>query len=220
MNKEKLFPALIALVVIAAVIPSALAVPKYYELGNGSSVSAFSGPEPPGGGGLVIQTMVEPGVAGTNFTLDDGQTYSFELFDIWTNETYVNSDDTVPRQITATLDFAVPSSDPTITGDTVGTGIFCGIIQFGQVSWNGPATVVLSGDRTFQVSLSDEIFNIGLFGLSDGPCWGADVKACITQIDSVVVAQETVPDTGNSALLLGVAVVAIGLMAGRTRFPR
>ena len=193
--------------VALSVVPAAFAVPKYYEIGNASSVDAFSDPEPPFA--LVVHTALSPTLTGTNFILDDGQSFTFSFFDIWTDETHVNPDDTVPQNITATLDFFVPSVDPSIGGNTVGTSIFYGIIQYGQVTWNGPAIVTIPGDRQFSVTLSDEHFNFGFFGLNEGEKYGATVEATVEQITS----SNAVPETANTAMLFGAALVGVAFMA-------
>ena len=208
--KTKLLLSSLALSVI--LVSTAAAVPKYYEIGNGSTVSPFQGPEPPGGSGLVIQYAISPTLAGTNFILDDGQMTTFSFFDIWTDETTVNSDDTVARTITATLDFFVPNVDPTITGTTVGQRVFFGILQNGQLTWDGPVIVNVPGDRSFKVTLSDETFNFGLFGLFPGEHKGATVEAKIEQLTSVL----PVPENANTAICLAGALA--GLVAlGRFR---
>ena len=51
---------------------------------------------------------------------NDGGAASFGFFNIWTDEPFVNSDAKSPASISATLDFAVPNLDATITGDTYG----------------------------------------------------------------------------------------------------
>jgi hypothetical protein len=77
------------------------------------------------------------------------------------------------------------------------------------LQWNAPVSTFTLGDRVFCVSLNDAIFNLGLFGLSEGECYGATVKAKVKQISST----SPVPDTGGTLLLLGLSVSAIALLA-------
>ncbi len=96
--------------------------------------------------GLVIHTGRDSDdvALNTSWTLTPGQTSDpFKLFDIWTNESAVNSDDTSPKTITVQFTFNPPPS-PTgsDTGETVGalTG-FLDLFQQGQVTWNTPTHV-------------------------------------------------------------------------------
>ena len=199
---------IMAVALLSAVLtPLALAVPKYYEIAGGSVNANNSDP------GLVLNTSFASGLSGTNFTLDDGQSSSFSFFSIWTDETTVNSDDVVAMNISATLNFSDPLTGATVNGVTFGGSIIFGLVQWGQVQWDGPTTVTL-GDREFSLSLSDEIFNPGLFGLSNGSGCGATVRGTITQIASGPRGV-SVPENGSTAALLGVTVV--GLLFSRKR---
>jgi hypothetical protein len=192
-----------------ALVPGAFAVPKYYEISGGSINGNYSDP------GLVINTSLAPGLAGTSFTIDDGASSTFNFFSIWTNETTVNADDTVSKSISATLNFSDPLTGATVNGVTFGGSIFFGLAQWGQIQWNGPATITL-GDRIFSMSLSDEIFNPGLFGLGNGASCGAIIRATITQISSAAKPSGApVPEQGNTALLLGGALTGLVLFSRR-----
>ncbi len=151
-----------------------------YELGSGSSVDANQD------SGLIINTELDAALADVAFTLDDGDSFTFDFFDIWTPESTLNGDDFVPQAITATLDFDVPDEVVIIDGASGGGLTFFGIVQFGYVVWDNPVTVMTSrGD--FEVSLSNEAFNGGAFGLNEGQGHGATVFATVTQVDSVPI---------------------------------
>jgi hypothetical protein len=140
--------------------------------------------------------------------MNDGQSFTFRFFDIWTDETTVNDDDTFARPISATLNFSVPDFYAEIGGDTVGIN-FLGIIQAGQVIWDDPAPTFTAGDRKFTIDLSNETFNLGLFGLSGGQHFGASVDATVTQVSSYAPSPTTaVPDSGSTVLLLGLGLLA------------
>src|SRR5690606_4463159 len=151
---------------------------------------------------LVIQTYVE-NIAGHGFWLDDWEHETFAFFDIWTDETHVNSDDQTSREISATLIFSVPDAAATVEGRTVGASLL-GSLQAGQVSWDGPAVIEVA-DRRFSVTLSDETFNLGLFGLNEGYKYGASVKATVKQLASWDPAISSVPTP--SAALGGLALI-------------
>jgi VPDSG-CTERM motif len=67
-------------------------------------------------------------------------------------------------------------------------------------------------DRTFGVSLSDEQFNRGLFGLDEGEKYGAVVQATVKQIGSSYV---SVPDNGSTAMLVGLSLLIIASASKR-----
>jgi hypothetical protein len=194
----------VGVILSVALASAALAVPKYYEIAGGNINGNVADP------GLVLNYTLAPGVAGTNFNLNDGNSNAFDFFSIWTNETYVNSDDLVSKAITATLNFSDPLTGATVNGVTFGGSIIFGISQWGEVQWGGPATVTL-GDRVFSLSLSNETFNPGFFGLSNGQSCGAIVRATITQISSTSGSPSQVPEHANTAMLFGVSFAAIML---------
>ena len=195
---------------LGVLAPAALAVSKYYEISGGSVNGNFADP------GLVINTSLAPGLSGTSFILNDGGSSSFNFFNVWTNETTVNSDDLVAMNISATLNFSDPLTGATVNGVTFGGSVIFGLAQWGQIQWNGPTTITL-GDREFSLALSNEVFNPGVFGLSGGQGCGAMVKATVTQILSsgASTTGTSVPDNGSTAMLLGVAVT--GLLISRKR---
>jgi hypothetical protein len=190
----------------------ALAVPKHYEVGSGSVTANTTEP------GLVIETMVKPTVSGTSFTIDNAASFTFSFFDIWTDESTIKADDKVSSAISATLNFIDPFTGATVNGVTVGGSWFKGLSQWGEVTWNGPVQVSVPGDRVFQISLSDVTFNYGFGGLHEGMMCGATVDATITQISSEGGDDQRPPsvsDNGSTAMLMGVALCGILLMARR-----
>jgi len=190
---------LISCVLTCSLFCTAQAVTKSYEMGNESSVVANGADE----SGLIINTAIDPNLAGYDFTLNDGQTATFNFFKIWTNESAVNKDDKVAKAITAYLDFAIPDVSASLSGSSVGIsiGIF-GLIQYGQVTWDGPV-VITSADRTFSIKLDNATFNEGVFGLDEGRCDGALIHAHVTQV------QSRIPDASATLMLLGLGLLAI-----------
>ncbi len=188
-----------SVILFAAAFQGLMAVPLGYDIGTGSTVTANT-TDP----GLIIGTSLSAGLPAVAFTLNDGQSSTFAFFNIWTDESSVNAgEDTVPKTISAYLDFAIPSpnSGTTTTGETYGvrSGLL-GFYQNGQLTWDGPV-MVTAADRTFEISLSDEVFNAGEFwGLG---CKGATVEATVTQRSS------SVPDSSATLSLLGFGMLAI-----------
>ncbi len=207
MNKTQLTLALTTSLTLVA--GTASAVIRNYEIGDSSAVVANS--EDPG---LVIQSSVVSGLENTAFLLDDGQSQTIGFFNIWTDEGTVNSDDKNPRSIVARLDFSVPDEDAVFTGVTFGGKISWLLIlnqEYATVQWDGPVTLDIPGDREFTVSLSDEVFNQGLFALGGV---GATVDATITQLSSEAA---SVPDSGSTLVLMGAGLLTLaGVFAVRS----
>lgn len=144
------------------------------------------------------------------FDLEPNESVTFALFDIWTPETSVNPDDLTPQDITVDMLFSAPPPpfSGSVTGDTSGNKLLCGLIQYGEVAWDGPVTYYFGphGDGELLVTLSDETFNRGLFGLWGGECLGGTVEATFSLVKTA-----TVPDA-SLFLLLGPALLALGAM--------
>ncbi|HJT79815.1 MAG TPA: hypothetical protein VJ719_01350, partial [Chthoniobacterales bacterium] len=172
-------PVAVATFALLLLASSAFAVPLHYEIASGSVTADSAEP------GLVIQTLVNPSLPGTAFTLDNGGAFTFNFFDIWTNEPTINADDLVSSPISATLNFADPFTGATVNGVTVGGKWNQGLSQWGTVTWNGPVTVSLANNRSFTIALTNTEFNYGFGGLNEGALCGATVKATITQLTSV-----------------------------------
>lgn len=189
----------VAVLAVSLSAPSAFAITKHYEVGSGSFVSANS-TDP----GLTINTAIDAGLSGKAFNLDDTQSTTFSFFKIWTTETSVNAgEDTVPKNISATLDFTDPTTGVTVKGVTFGGYFLLG--QYGAITWNGPVVVDVPGDRSFMVTLNNATFDAGFFGLSGGMAKGATIKATVKQISSV-------PDGASTAGLLGLAFLGLGAL--------
>jgi hypothetical protein len=166
--------------------------------------------------GLVIHTA---NVAPDPFAFDltAGESKTFHLFDIWSDEGTVNRDDMQPEPISADFNFTLPETfDGSVAGTTKGyrSGIF-GFFQDGELAWNGPTDLTFGpkGDGHLTVSLSDATFNEGLFGLFGGPCFGASVDATVTLLHDATA----VPEPSGFALM---ALGVLGLAALRRRRSR
>lgn len=164
--------------------------------------------------GLVVHSA---DVASNPFTTMDlavGEHTTFNLFQIWTDESSVNGgEDTDPMPISVDFSFTLPETlGGSVTGTTVGGSFWVGFLKFegGSVDWNGPTDLYFGpkGDGHFSIALSDEDFNWGLYGINEGEYWGATVKATITLLADAT----DVPEPGTLALfgfgLLGLAVTA------------
>jgi hypothetical protein len=206
---------LLGVVAVCLSVVTAQAIVVDYQIGPASSVDAFV--ESPGDWALDIETLILPSLDGYAFDLDDGESETFDFFDIWTDESDVaNGEDTVPRSITASLDFVLPSGAGSVDveGDTYGVTWY-GIFEHGEVAWDGPSTVDL-GWLVFEVSLNDAEFNNGLFGLHGGECSGATIEATVRQIrSSNGGGGQNVPDGGMTLGLLGMALAGLGMVRRR-----
>jgi len=152
-----------------------------------------------------------------SFDLNVGDSTTFNLFKIWTNETTVNNDDRVEKPISVSMNFTAPPPPfgGEIPGDTFGGNIWIHFPineQFGRVEWDGPITFIFGDVGTGQlvISLSDETFNYGWYGLTEGPCFGALVEATATYVSA------TVPEP-TTMLLLGLGLLSVAGIRRRIR---
>lgn len=150
-----------------------------------------------------------------SYDLNVGQSKTFGLFDIWTNE-YSLLQGFTSEPISVQFGFTSPTSGQgTINGQTYGT--FTGFLnEEGVVHWNNPLNFAFgpNGDGLIQVSLSDETFNQGFLSLYGGPYDGATVKATLKYVSDPSPAD--VPEPGNFALF-GFALGLLGFAAYRRR---
>lgn len=174
MMKKTLQLAAAALLASTCAIPAAMAI---NFVGDYTIAANSSDP------GLVVSTSnSQPSL---NFNLNNvGDSTTFDLFDIWTDETTVNAgEDTVAKPISVTFDFTNPELfGGNVDGSTVGNRILFGLIQNGKLTWDndGDATFNFWGGGRLGVHLTDVTFNAGLFGLKEGPSHGGTVEATFT----------------------------------------
>src|SRR5262245_540863 len=107
--------------------------------------------------GLVV--AVSPTSGGLGFDLPNaGNSTTFGLFDIWTDETSVNADDRVAKPISVNFTFTSPAASGNVGGNTLG-GSLLGIFQFGRVVWGAPLLLPFGDGGQLLITLSDETFN-------------------------------------------------------------
>lgn len=164
--------------VITAVALAASAVAATAATFTGSfnlSGSAFTDP------GLVVNA--NPIGGPTSFNLNVGQSTTFNLFDIWTDETSVQYDDTIAQSIFASFTLIQPVASGAVSGVTDG---HWGLLQYGSLNWGGPLMLAFGNGGLLSITLSNETFNTGLFGLFPGYHKGATVTATATYVAAPV----------------------------------
>jgi hypothetical protein len=178
---------------------------------SGDYTASFNTSDP----GLVLASKA----VATTYTLNlanVGDSQTVDLFDLYTTETTVNpKDDTAALPISVDFNITNPSSGSgDVNGSTDGVRQLFGVVQYGAVTWSGPAEITLSNGDALSVSLNDATFDAGLFGLHGGARDGAVISADFT-LEKVASA---VPEPATWAMLLaGVAMMGGAIRLGRKR---
>lgn len=164
-----------------------------------------------------------------SYDLEAGESKTFDLFEIWADESAVNwndhnwdldfndGDDIAAKPISVEFDLLFPELHAgSVAGTTMGNvDGFLGFSQWGELTWDAPLDFFFGGlgDGHIRIVLSDEAFNEGiLWGLGDH---GAIVEATLTLVqDATVVA---VPAPG-AFVLFGLGILGM-VVAVRRRQP-
>jgi hypothetical protein len=108
--------------------------------------------------GLVLYSnpiLSEP----ASFNLNVGQSTTFALFRIGTDESTVNwGEDTVSKDISVSFDFSTPDVTNSIEGTTRGAWFL--FWDYGTVDWENPASFYFGNGGLFTISLCDVDFGV------------------------------------------------------------
>jgi hypothetical protein len=131
----------------------------------------------------------------TTWNLVVGQSVTFDLFRIGTNEVSVNDDDKVQKPITVNFAWTAPPgvTSDTVNGDTYGWAFW--LIDGGVVDWtDSPAVFNFGNGGRFELSLYDASFGVPGY---------TDIDAKLKYV------RASVPEP-MSLLLLGLGILGIG----------
>jgi hypothetical protein len=193
----------------AAAVTAAAASGAHAEVFSGTYDVSLNSADP----GLVLNWS--PIAPGLNFNLPTvGSSTDFDLFNLFTDEDWVNSgEDDVGKPIQVNFTFTLPSGfGGSITGETTGESFFYGVLQDGHVAWDngGDALLNFAGGGQLLAHLDDANFNFGLFGLNEGPDYGAPIHATFT------LNQGAVPEPATWAMMIiGFSMVGAGIRLSR-----
>lgn len=204
--------------VAGAALLAIATAPAHAVMFQGSfSVDSYG---PPSENGLDIRTRAF--VDGINdngdldFDLDVGEsTGYFELFKIWTPESFLNPDDFNPQPIE--VDFSFDAPPPSFGGSGNGTTAAGTIViaSGGIVTWSNPTTINFgpNADGVLNVDLTGGIFNPGPgFSFTPGEAHALTVKAKFTLKE----AASDVPEPATLAVL-GLGLLGLGFATRRRR---
>jgi hypothetical protein len=150
-----------------------------------------------------------------------GQSFSFSPSRISTNEPMLDAKNFVHKGIVATRDFSEPSTRAGLTGSaSQSNGSFDGTFSLEQnefardvVDWNSPASTSVLADRTFTIEpdLNAEARPKDKEKSSD-PVLEAPKDKNKKKYAGPVA---SVPDSGSTILLLGTAILVLGIPSRR-----
>lgn len=144
-----------------------------------------------------LAVSVAPASGTGSFDLALGESVTFNIFDIWTDEKAVNTDDTQWKPISVNFTLVSPAAGSgTVEGGTVAQSSFHGLFQQGLLIWAGPQIISYGTSGQLKVELTDAAFNWGVFGLNEGKKHGADVYATISYISADTPAPVPLPAAG------------------------
>lgn len=129
---------------------------------------------------------------------------TFNLFTIAADEGSIQNDDLVPQDIFVNFTFTNPNGVAGSVGGQTQGNSFLGIFQNGTVTWNGAKVFDFGNGGQFQVELSDETFNSGVFGLGKK---GATVQGTFSLISA------SVPEPSTWAMM----ILGIGMAGAAMR---
>ena len=190
--------AALAVVIGGAGAPAALAA----TFNGVFSLSGSSFSEP----GLVVATSTQSGSVG--FQLNTaGQSTTFDLFDIWTDENRANGNNTRTSSLVAAFTFAGIGASGSASGSTTGHG---GATNYASLVWGAPLLLNFGNGGVLSIMLGNANFSYGLGGFGQGQANGATIQATATLVATPV----PLPASG---LALIAALGGAGLVARRRR---
>jgi hypothetical protein len=159
--------------------------------------------------GLDVWTQDYPPSGPLQFALTAGQSKTFGLFYIGTNEGSVGLDDWVPYLANVELKFSAPQIANGQVWGITGGGYYGNQngVDYGYIAWNNPLSISFGSSGTLEISLSGEQFAVPTLGS------GALVEATFTLRAAGTQPPTHVPEPSSMAL------VGIGLVVA-TRFRR
>jgi len=130
------------------------------------------------------------------YDLELGGSIQVRLFQIGTDESYVNLDDIFWKEIDVTFDFSNPDVIHRVEGETRGRWL----LQDGVVRWQGPVFFSFAETGLFSVALTDARFDLGRT---------ADIWATFSLEREGETGPAPVPEPAT-AFLLGSGLIGLG----------
>ena len=160
--------------------------------------------------GLDISTDSGPYLAYSTRDLSIGESEKFALFEIWTDDGHLGTDDKVAKSISVDFSFSAPmASGGHAYGKTVGVAFFGFLLPHGELTWTNDPVFTFGNGGMFSVELSNTWFNIGLFRLKANQEHGATVWARLTYTQAPDAASaKPIPETAT-LFLVGTGLIGL-----------
>lgn len=200
MKKFLLF--LCATILIFGFVQGANAIPIDFDVdGAPASWVAITNVSTWPSGWTSIDAEIVDGIDGKSFSLDDGESYTFDFFKITVEGLGIGTAD-----IEATLAFELPSVSQ-ITGNGSGLwGTIFGVISGGYLYWtNMPQTITLANGDYFDVDFED----VAVVGFGNS-----------TTVSATVTAHAAPVSEPTTILLSGIGLLGMGFYLRKKRLCR
>lgn len=172
-----------------------------------------------------LKLRATPGTGAFAKELEVGESTTFHLFKIWTNNLWVrHGGNKLQTPVSVDFDFLAPRTGGTINGTAAADVSGFGLLHNGRLTWDAPLVLNFGANDTGQITLALSDVNFKRRYLRSGLKYGGRVKATLTydaasvspSVNPAPVSPAPVPLPAGLPLLLG-GLGMIGVVSRRRR---